>query len=397
MRTLATMLLLSFILLAPSVVHAQLGEGSQQIFSGPYSTGFSDSSSSAVTCCNGGSASVSGSPASNTPATGFAVDNIEYLFYIGSDRNVYMAYYISGQSWTTMNMTAKTGAPLAASGGGLTSFKYGSTQGHWCYVATDSHVHEMWWPTGGHYATDDLNAKSGAPNAALGSELTSYNIDNEEFVYYIGTDSHLHLLYSTNDSSTWSTIDITTSSGAPVPQTGTGLSSFPYGIQSHVFYFAPDPNYPVGEYWDLIEIYNNGGPWTFKNISGPTVPVITTLASFVYGSSYRLYYFYEPTRGDTQHVYVYEQYAETNTDVWFLDNPLNLSGALDFGYAPYGLVAFGFPPTGQIVLYLTGITNQQQLQNLELVGTVQTNTWSQLNWINEVVPSGSPLVFGFYW
>lgn len=145
------------------------------------------------------------------------------IFYIGTDQHVYHLY--SNTTWHADDPTAMTGAPLAAAGSSLASFLdvTGATTGGIpgqaiFYVATDLHVHHIFSDTTWH--TDDPGGFTGAPNAIAGSPLSSF-VDptgattgkpSGQSIFYLGTDHHVHHLYS---NTTWQTDDPTAMTGAP--------------------------------------------------------------------------------------------------------------------------------------------------------------------------------------
>jgi hypothetical protein len=155
------------------------------------------------------------------------------VFYIGVDQHVH--HLFSDTTWHTDDPTAGAGAPLAAVGSSLCSFldAGGKTTGSpgqaIFYIGTDHHIHHLYSNTTWH--TDDPTAMTGAPPAIAGSPLTCF-LDPSgkttgspagQSIFYIGTDLHVHHLYS---NTTWLADDPTAMTGAPLAAAGSSLTSF---------------------------------------------------------------------------------------------------------------------------------------------------------------------------
>jgi hypothetical protein len=156
------------------------------------------------------------------------------IFYIAADQHVH--HLFSNTSWFADDPSAGAGAPLAAPGSAITSFldAAGKTLGgvpgqSVFYLGTDQHVHHLFTDTA--WRNDDPTAGANAPLAANGSSLCSF-LDPTgattggipgQAIFYIGTDQHVHHLYS---NTTWHTDDPTAITGATAAATGSPLACF---------------------------------------------------------------------------------------------------------------------------------------------------------------------------
>jgi len=180
--------------------------------------------------------------ASGSPITSFLDSNGsttggipgQAIFYIAADQHVH--HIFSDTTWHTDDPTAGAGAPLADSASSLCSFldATGATTGGIpgqaiFYIGTDHHVHHLFSDTTWH--TDDPTGMTGAPLAIAGSPLSCFlDVSGAttgkpagQAIFYIGTDQHVHHIYS---NTTWHTDDPTAMTGAPLAATGSSLSSF---------------------------------------------------------------------------------------------------------------------------------------------------------------------------
>jgi hypothetical protein len=155
------------------------------------------------------------------------------IFYIATDQHVH--HFFTDTAWHTDDPTAYADAPLAAPGSSLCSFldASGATTGGpgqaIFYIGTDQHIHHIYSNTTWH--TDDPTAMTGAPLAIAGSPLSCF-LDPTgattgkpagQSIFYIATDHHVHHIYS---NTTWQTDDPTAYTGAPAAAAGSSLSSF---------------------------------------------------------------------------------------------------------------------------------------------------------------------------
>jgi hypothetical protein len=279
------------------------------------------------------------SAATGSPLTGHVYGTADNIYYIATDNHVHeLTYYGSPATWHTVDATALAGAPNARSGSPLSSLVDGNADDIY-YIATDGHIHELaFYSSTWHHAditglsgapnptaaspltsefyspnstentyyiaadnhvhqikfnarnstwgTADLNAITGAPNAASGSALTSHIYGNSDNIWYIATDGHIHefAFYS----NIWHTADITALGGAPIPVAGSKLAGNQNGSTDDVYFIAPDPH--VHLLW-----FNGINSWGSTNVtalSGAPAPYqATALASHVYGTAENVYYF----------------------------------------------------------------------------------------------------------
>ena len=140
-------------------------------------------------------------------------------------------------SWQTNDVSAGTGAPPV--GGPLAGYVV-EAQGsqHAIYESqNDSHIHEVWWDTGGRH-TDDLTAVTGAPPADAG-DLVGYAFTaqgTQHVIYQSAHDHHIRELW--RDVTGWHTDDLTAATGAPPADEFSPLTGYAFETQGtqHVIY-----------------------------------------------------------------------------------------------------------------------------------------------------------------
>ncbi len=169
--------------------------------------------------------------------------------------------YYNNSTWTDVDLTALTSGPPATYQGGigaLYTVNKPSDQFHVYYVDdTSSHVHQLYFKNS-TWVDQDLTAFSGGPTA-FPYAMSSFNIGNLQYVFYVGTDNNVHELSYNNH--VWTDTDLTALTGAALAYYQ-GLVAFATkpNNQFHVYYQA-EGNSGLGQ------LYFDGSVWTNQNIS----------------------------------------------------------------------------------------------------------------------------------
>jgi hypothetical protein len=146
------------------------------------------------------------------------IANTVQVDYLDSAGHIHELYW--NGTWHTNDLTAATGAPVAATGSSLATEVNTLSSPNTVelyYIAHNQTVQELWFspsPWGWNYANPSGSA--GAPQAVVGSPLVSLvnTRANSVQVHYISTDNHIHEMYTWNWT-TWYTDDVNNSSNDP--------------------------------------------------------------------------------------------------------------------------------------------------------------------------------------
>jgi len=143
--------------------------------------------------------SVIGAPPADprSAVVGFSDSSEPNVAFIGGNGHVYGMSY-AGQ-WNYSDLNEITGAPSADGGRGLEGCytQFNNTR-HVIFVSGDGRVHELFYqlqtPRWQH---NDLTALTGAPVAASGSRLTCYgtSFNSWQHVNFIGANNHVYELW----------------------------------------------------------------------------------------------------------------------------------------------------------------------------------------------------------
>jgi len=187
-------------------------------------------------------------PAPGTALDGYwGSDNSQHVNFIGTDGHVH-EMYIKPQlgHWENNDLTAAASGPKIgpAPGSALDGYWGSDNSQHVNFIGTDGHVHELYIkPQLGHWENNDLTAAANATGPAKGSALDGYwGSDASQHVNFIGTDGNVHELYTNPQVGHWEDNDLTTLSGGGIqPVVGSALSAYWRGDNSqHVNFIGTD-------------------------------------------------------------------------------------------------------------------------------------------------------------
>ena len=174
-------------------------------------------------------------------------DHIHHLWYNNID-------------WQDQDLTAKTNGGTATSGGGVAAFSTPGGQFHVYYVdSTYSHLHQLYY-NGHSWSDQDLTGLTGGPTA-YPYNVSGFGVGNYQYVYYVGTDNHVHETYYVDN---WTDIDLTAGLDANLASPISLVAfSAPNGV---IWVFYQDMN-TLGDY-----VFNfNGTVWSYQQITNSGV------------------------------------------------------------------------------------------------------------------------------
>jgi hypothetical protein len=218
-------------------------------------------------------------PAPNSALDAYAdLDGGQHVNFIGTDSHVHELYLASGGHWIDNDLTQL--AQLSGdsvppmSGSPLDGYVDNDRAQHVNFIGTDGHVHELLIKPNGHWIDNDLIVKSGnGITPRFNSPLDGYvDNDNGQHVNFIGTDGHVHELYI-KPKGQWINNDL-------IVLSGNGIA--PSRTSSLCGYMAQDNGQHVnfiGTDGHVHELYNlHSAQWLnndltqLAQLSGPSVP-----------------------------------------------------------------------------------------------------------------------------
>jgi hypothetical protein len=188
----------------------------------------------------------------------WGTDNSQHVNYIGSGNHIHELYRASGASptdWTDNDLTALAGAVPPHSNTALVSYWGSDSSQHVFFIGTDDHVHELYTAPGTNGRVDnDLTALTGAlatPNA--NTALAGFwDTDSSQHLLFIGTDGHIHELFIVPGIPGWADHDLTNVGHAIAPNIGAALDVYTGSDGSrHINFFGVDGH--------VHELYNHPG------------------------------------------------------------------------------------------------------------------------------------------
>jgi fucose-binding lectin len=291
-----------------------------------------------------------GTPFSNSAIAAFYTPGKQlHVYYIDTNRHVRQLYY-NNKSWSDEDLTAATDGPNAGIWG-ITGFAVGNLQ-HVFYIRySDSHVHELYY-NNASWSDQDITASAvgGGPANLVAPQLVGFSTPGPQFhVYYEDSNLDMHQLYFNSNS--WTDQDLTVLTGAscypgtPFPPAGAGyIAGFAVGNQQHLFCPGLDAS---KQYEHMIHIYYNNSVWTSEDITalvgGGTIASNGAVAGFRYPGKTQLEVYGVTFEG---HVHQFTFKGKKWTDV---DLTASIGAPSDYWYG--GAIAFPTTPNNQFHFY----------------------------------------------
>ncbi len=209
-------------------------------------------------------------PTINSALDAYAdADSGQHVTYIGTDDHIHELYIVRNGQWVDndLNLLSKGVSPVPSSP--LDGYVDTDKGQHVNFIGTDGHVHELYITPHGHWVNNDLIHLSGNGIApSRNSSLCGYLAqDNGQHVNFLGTDGHVHELY-THPNAQWINNDLTVLSGNGVPPAPNSPLWGYWGSNNsqHVNFVGTDGHVhelyiPSGGHWvnnDLIQLSGNG-------------------------------------------------------------------------------------------------------------------------------------------
>lgn len=186
--------------------------------------------------------------------------------YLDEAGDLHELWVVAGGDWQHFPLTASTTGALSAAGS-LSGYQWKKGQSKQvAYLDTAGNVHELWVVVGGGWEHVNLTARTGAPPAASGSALVGYewSAGNSKQVVYLDTAGHVWELYVIQGSD-WQHADLTLRTGAPPAADGSSLTAYEWAIdKSKQVMYLDD----AGHVHQLRII--TGGDWVHRDLTATT-------------------------------------------------------------------------------------------------------------------------------
>ena len=218
-----------------------------------------------------------------------------HVYYIDSNLHVRQLYF-NNTNWSDEDLTAETGGPTAGIWG-ISGFAIGNLQ-HVFYIGyNDSHVHELYYNNAA-WSDQDITAQANGALAYLTApDLVGFATkpNNQFHVYFEDSNLHMHQLYY--NGSTWVDQDLTALTGSscfpsnPFPPVGAGyIAGFAVGNLQHLFCPGLDQS---GQYIHMLHIYYNNVSWNSEDVTvkagGGLIAPNGAVAAFTNGGKLEAY------------------------------------------------------------------------------------------------------------
>jgi len=123
----------------------------------------------------------------------FDAQGTQHVNYRGADNHIHELWW-DANGWHHNDLSAATGAPGAASDPRGYMFDAQGTQ-HVNYRSADNHIHELWWDANGWHHNDLTTAAASNANAIANPRGYMFDGQGTQHVNYIASDGHIHELW----------------------------------------------------------------------------------------------------------------------------------------------------------------------------------------------------------
>jgi hypothetical protein len=237
----------------------------------------------------------------------------------GTDQHFHDIYEYSStiESWGEEDLTTMAAAPLAATGSAIATLSGSNGNYHLYYLGTDNHVHEIYSNSHAVWDHVDTTLAASAPSAAAGSSVVSWIGGSFELVYFLTAQGHVGEVYSRDKGVTWAYTDVTTTANAPVAATGSQLAGYENGSSSQVYYFTSDGH--------VHSLRTSGSAWLTTDLTltadAPVAANVHSLWPAALGSWTFVYY--ETAAGHVDELY---SAGSGSSGVWSFTDITSASG-----------------------------------------------------------------------
>jgi outer membrane protein assembly factor BamB len=227
-------------------------------------------------------------PAAGDPS-GYVLGS-EVVVYRGTDNHVYAIFGAANQGpWSHADLTALTNAPLAA--GNPFGFVHGAQAV--VYRGTDNDIHHLYTVNNNtQWAQEDLTKLAGAPTAAGDPFALPSGPSGRQIITYRDTNGNVQVLWS-NGPGAWAHSDLTSLTNAPlsagdpweyIKGSNTQIVPFRAAVDSHIH---------------ALYTINNNSQWTQLDVSGSAQAPLAASdpIGYVFGTQYMDY------RGADNHIH----------------------------------------------------------------------------------------------
>jgi hypothetical protein len=283
-----------------------------------------------------------------------------HVYYQDELDNIHQLYN-NGSSWSDENLTAVARGVSARSGGsGMSGFSIGNFQ-YVYFVGSDLHVHEYSYVN--NWVDTDLTARTNGASAGpayQGKQIAAVlTPNNQRHVYFVANTGPVHQLYF--NGTNWTDENLSASLGvyAEVNAPSVWISAVALGNFQYVYFASPDLHLHQFSYvnnWTNTDLTALTGHFTQGSVNAFANPTLSII-----GIHYT-----------DENAYLHELYYNGN---W---TDQNLTDDTGFAFAPInGAVAFNTSPNNQIHLYTVAASGVGQFY------------WNGSAWLYENIRGGT--------
>jgi hypothetical protein len=225
--------------------------------------------------------------------SGFAIGNLQYVFYTGFDNHVHETYY-NNSNWQDQDLTALVGGNTASPAPLVAFTTHPNNQFHIYYQDLNTLDEYQLYFNGTSWTYQNLSSILGGAHC-YASWIAGFAVSNQQHLFCAGYDNvptQLNLLHIYYNNSTWVYEDVVTA-GQPM-QLGAGVAAFKLPSANQLEVWSITDN----SHFDRFHHVTKPAQWVFNDltneIGAPTDGLYGQVVSFVTTPNNQYHVYYAP-------------------------------------------------------------------------------------------------------
>jgi hypothetical protein len=238
-------------------------------------------------------ASSGGPTASPYAVSGFAVGNLQHVFYVGSDGDVHELYY-NNHDWTDSDISYLAGAPEAYIQGLLALVTKPNNQFHVFYQTAGNSALQQLYFNGSSWVNENISSYVGGANCQT-DWFAGFVVKNEQHIFCPGNgsfSSNLDMLHIYYNNASWVYEDVSYLTGLGTPMAIFNVPVAAFTVKSDFEVYGLTDDYHVHQFTDTKK------GWTDLDLSASdSAPEVKTGGAVAFATTTpndQFHFYYQP-------------------------------------------------------------------------------------------------------
>jgi Fungal fucose-specific lectin len=168
---------------------------------------------------------------------GFNIDNLQYVFFLGSDGHVHQ-YSYNNSGWSDEDLTLLAKSPAAPGYNNVTACLIpGTKKMRVYYIANNGHLIQLAATNSAKWSSADLTKKTSGPLPDADAAMLAFGTSDKKVHVFYESGNHVNQI-SQLTATTWSNEDLTVLTNGGFADTGTAITGFGLQDSLYIYYAA---------------------------------------------------------------------------------------------------------------------------------------------------------------